>query len=319
MNIEARVAIGIDLGGTNVVAGLVQEDGQVLASERERTRPERGESAVIETLASLVQRVAGDRKPAAVGIGCPGFIDPLRGVVLLASNLAWTNVPLAAKLEARAGLPVVLDNDVRMFTFAEAKAGAGQGYPVVLGLTLGTGMSAALVHQGAIYRGGGFLAGEVGHIPIPGIPYRCSCGLTGCLETIASATGIARLARETVQAGTPTVLASMHERAELLTAADVSQAYAEGDPAAASILGQVGRTLGEALSYLTPMLSPDAIVIGGGAAQAGEPLFAPLRRTLRERLLPMYGDRVAVVQAKHLDHAGVIGSAMYALSQRSKE
>jgi glucokinase len=147
-----------------------------------------------------------------------------------------------------------------------------------------------------------------------GIRYECGCGMSGCLETVVSATGIARLAREKAASGTPTALARFYglEHLDRLTAADVSKAYDLGDAAAIEVMDEVGRLLGRGLSYATTLFSPDVIIVGGGAANAGERLLAPMRTELQSLVHPMYWKRLAIRQAELLDDAGVVGSALYA-------
>jgi glucokinase len=308
--------IGVDIGGTNIVCGLVQADGRVVLRRKFPTAPARGADAVLEQLAQEAERLAAEAglswdQVGAIGLGVPGFVDPKRGVSTLAVNLGWENVPVAEKLRARLGKPVAIDNDVRMYIYGEAMLGAGQGHEHVLGVTVGTGLAAALVNAGEIYYGSGFLAGELGHVPIDGESERCGCGNLGCLETIVSATGIARMGRQAVERGEQTLLRDMAAKAPL-TSADVSKAYAAGDAVAAQVLAYAGRTLGKALSYVVPLVSPDVIVIGGGGALAGAPLFVPLEEELAARLLPFYRERLKIVPATLGDDAGVVGSALRA-------
>ncbi|MCC2685691.1 MAG: hypothetical protein K0R75_2590 [Paenibacillaceae bacterium] len=233
-----------------------------------------------------------------------------------ASNLGWRDRPAAEELGRRLGLPVYIDNDVRMYVYGEAVAGAGRGFRVVLGLTVGTGLAAALVEDGRLYYGGGFMAGELGHIRMDDVPYQCGCGLSGCLETVVSATGIARLARDRIAAGGEGLLARQFAgRLQELTAADVSAAHDQGDALAAQVMDEVGRHLGRGLSYAVTLLNPDLILIGGGAAAAGEKLFAPMRSELKRLVLPPYWQHLTIRRAELLDDAGVIGSAASAAAR----
>jgi glucokinase len=184
-----------------------------------------------------------------------------------------------------------------------------------MGITLGTGIAAAMINNGRQYYGGGFMAGEIGHIVMEGESSPCGCGMSGCLETIASATGIARIARERIEAGEPSLLGDWYPDAEqraAITAADISRAYDAGDKLAADVMDFVGAMLAKGLSYAIPLWSPDVIVIGGGAANAGERLLAPLRRGLQGIVHPMYLDRMEIRLAEMNDDAGVVGSAAYA-------
>lgn len=310
--------IGFDLGGTNIVCGVLDEAGRLLGTIKRPTEARLGFDHVIGRMASMVRELLAGQNidPAKVevaGAGIPGFVDPLRGVVMKAGNLGWDDAPVAEALSRQTGLPVYIDNDVRMYVYGEATLGAGRGFGVVLGVTVGTGLAAAVVDHGRLYYGGGFMAGELGHIRMAGVDYACGCGMTGCLETVVSATGIARLGREKAAAG-ETVLAEWFDAGSLdrLTAADVSRAYDQGDAAAAQVMNYVGELLGRGLSYATTLFSPDVIIVGGGAANAGERLLAPMREELKRLVHPMYWQRLTIRTALLLDDAGVIGSAMYA-------
>jgi glucokinase len=183
-----------------------------------------------------------------------------------------------------------------------------------MGVTLGTGIAASMINNGVTYYGGGFLAGELGHVPLDGESALCGCGMRGCLETIASATGIARIAREKLESGETSILGEWFpaERRGQLTAADVSRAYDTGDAMARDVLQYVGRSLAKGLAWGITIWSPDVVIIGGGAANAGERLLAPMREALAPILLPMYRDRVAIKLAELNDDAGVVGSAAFA-------
>lgn len=307
--------IGVDIGGTNVVCGLVDEQGQVLHTVKQPTGASRGSDAVLRGVADAVERLAREAEiplpsAVAVGVGTPGLVDPQRGITLHASNLGWKDVPVAAVLSEHLQLPVYIDNDVRMYVFGEATAGAGKGFRTVMGITLGTGMAMSVVQNGNIYYGAHYMAGELGHLAMDGIPYRCACGLSGCLETVVSATGLVRQVREALANGTDSSLGRLPS--DRLTAAAVSEAYDAGDPLAVQVFNNTGRWLGLGLSYAITLFNPDILIIGGGMAAAGERLFRPMKEQLRQSLLGAYLDRLVIAPARHPDHAGVIGSAMSA-------
>lgn len=313
-------AFGVDVGGTNIVTGLMSKDGAIVWKTKVATEPHKGNEHVVERIANTVlegMKVSGiaEEQLAGVGIGMPGILDTEKGISIEASNLHFRNYPLAANLKKKINLPVTINNDVRMYMYGEAMHGAGKELDYVLGLTLGTGMAAAFITKGDIFTGGGGLAGEMGHIPIDGVKHRCNCGLTGCLETVVSATGIARQAKEAVAAGKETVMSTYYDDPDQLTAADVSRAYDAGDDVARSIMQYTGELLGRALTYIVPLLSPDIVVVGGGAALAGERLLGPTRDILQNYSLSYYSDRVQVAPAVHIDDAGVIGSASWAFKQ----
>ncbi|GAA3408673.1 ROK family protein [Paenibacillus hodogayensis] len=312
--------IGVDIGGTNIVCGLLDEQLELLGKVKKPTGAANGVDYVLDLIASMIDELLAGQGLSradlgAVGMGNPGFIDPERGISLSSANLKWHNEPISDKLGGRlGGIPVFIDNDVRMYTYGEAARGAGRGFKHVMGVTLGTGIAAAMINDGQLYYGSGFLAGELGHVPLDGETALCGCGLRGCLETIASATGIARIARERLERGEPSVLAEWFpgEQRSAITAADISRAYDQGDALARDVLDFVGRNLAKGLAWAIALWSPDVIVIGGGAANAGERLFAPMREALEPLVLPMYRDRLVIKTAEMNDDAGVVGSAAFA-------
>ncbi|WP_248927640.1 ROK family protein [Paenibacillus hamazuiensis] len=312
--------LGADIGGTNIVCGVVDGEGNLLAADKLPTEAAGGFASVVGRLAEAAKRLLAALPQytcVAAGVGVPGFVDHERGIVVKAVNLGWDDMPLADELGRQLGVPVRINNDVRMYIYGEATAGAGRGRRFVLGVTLGTGIAAATVNEGRLHYGSGSRAGELGHFGMPGIPYRCVCGLTGCLETVASATGIARQARDAIAAGERTVLADWFpgERAAELTAADVSRAFDAGDETARRILRHTGTMLAQGLAPAISLISPDMLVLGGGASKAGERLFAPMREELTRIVHPMFMSGLKIEVAKHLDDAGIIGSALYAREQ----
>ncbi|GIP38046.1 glucokinase [Paenibacillus sp. J31TS4] len=317
-------SVGVDIGGTNTVIGLFDGNFALVGKSVIATEPHRGPGrtsnpasyldALAREIGLLVEREGGGRHPVRVGIGVPGMVDPLAGVVLGASNLAWSQVPLAAELEARLGIRVTIDNDVRMYTLGECMAGAARGRRHVLCVTLGTGIAMGMMSDGRLIRGGSWYAGEIGHDPVDGESSRCPCGKTGCLETVASATGIARLASEAIRRGTDTRL---RELGRPVNAYDVYEAAAAGDREAAAIFRFAGEVLGGKLATAVSLLDPEMLVIGGGVAAAGDYLLEPLRRTLSLR----YGRKPGpVVTTGTLgDTAGLIGAVHYALARESED
>lgn len=312
------IHIGADVGGTNIVCGAVDESGKVLFKRKTSTDAHLGHAAVLNRLADMVKQIQNELGeqiiPEGIGVGLPGLVDPESGVSRFAGNLKWRNVPVAVLLTERTGLPVYIDNDVRMYIYGEAMQGAGRGYGHILGVTVGTGIAAAIVNHQNLYYGYKDMAGELGHVRMDGVSEPCGCGLTGCLETVASASGMVRRARKALIQGQPSVLREWFpdERLDQLTAADLSRAMDAGDALSTGILSRAGILLGRALAAAATLISPEIIIIGGGAANAGERILTPLRRELYDNLLPDYREGIKVVTAEHNDDAGIIGSALYA-------
>ncbi|OUM96613.1 MAG: hypothetical protein A9Z00_03200 [Thermobacillus sp. ZCTH02-B1] len=324
------VFVGIDVGGTNTGAGLVDAKGRLLAMIKKRTETSDGD-ALVRQLTEMVRELTIRSAEAgwmsapetgalrAVGVGIPGFLDARRGVVRHAANLRLRDYPLADRLGALLGAPVILDNDVRMYAYGEAAVGEAAGYDHALVVTVGTGLACAVVHRGRLLTGGD-LAGEIGHVKVAGNEYACGCGMNGCLETLVSAGGIVRQAKELMRRK-PSVLGEWfpeHSEAgrpqgeRSMTAEDVAKAADLGDAVAAQVFERTGRALGSALAACVALLGTDLIVIGGGVSRAGERLLSPVRRALAERVHPLHAERVKVTAARWTDEAGVIGSALAA-------
>ncbi|NEW08397.1 ROK family protein [Paenibacillus sp. SYP-B3998] len=318
-----KYAAGVDVGGTNIVCGLLDERGNVLVKRKYPTAPEKGSRAILEGIAMTLEELREEAGIASkdvqvVGLGIPGLVDPEAGISRRAVNLQWHQVPVVAELVAMTGKPVFIDNDVRMYVYGEAIAGAGRGHDYVYGITIGTGLAAAFVQHGEMYYGNRFMAGEIGHVPIDHVNFACSCGRIGCLETFVSATGIARQAQTRIEQGEESMLREWFPDVKNIRASDVSRACLAGDSLSRDVLEQTGRTLGRALAWVVTILSPDAIVIGGGGALAGELIFEPMKQELNVRLLEDYRDHFVIKTAELNDDAGIIGSALWALHRHKQ-
>ena len=314
-----EVWIGVDVGGTNTVCGAVDETGRILSKLSAPTEKGGGLTALFDQIADMAHACLAevgspDAKIAGAGIGVPGLVDSDKGIAVISTNLGWRNAPFAAEVSRRLRVPVRIDNDVRSYVYGEAFYGAGRGCRSMLGLTVGTGIAAAIVSEGRLVRGYRGMAGEIGHGPREGLSARCACGLVGCLETVASASGMVREARRELAAGRRSLLSEWYpdERKNEMTAADLSKAIDAGDELAADILRSAGTHLALALESAIYLLGPEVIIIGGGGARAGERLLGPIRSTLLERLLPEYAQSLSIVRAELDDGAGIIGSAMQA-------
>ena len=313
-----KVAAGVDVGGTNIVCGLLDEHGNVIIKRKYATARGVEPHVLLEGIASMIKQLCEEAGIAVeqlevVGVGIPGLVDPEQGVSLRAVNLQWDHVPVASMLQQMLGKPVYIDNDVRMYVYGEAVAGAGQHYDYVYGITIGTGLAAALVERGQLYYGHRYIAGEIGHVPVQPADFRCNCGRMGCLETIVSATGIVRQARQRLERGEASILREWYSDLEEIRASDVSRACHAGDHLALAVMEQTGRILGRALAWVVPIVSPDVIVIGGGGALAGDLIFEPMKQELDAMLLQDYRNHYAIKSAELDDDAGLIGSALWAL------
>lgn len=296
-------AVGVDIGGTKINAGLIDRQGRILLQQTvptlaaERKVMEQAAVAVEALLSQAASRFP-ELKPAGIGIGSAGQIDFRSGRVHFASDLipGYTGTPVREIVEARFGLPVYVDNDVNVLALAEKYFGAGRDADHMLCLALGTGVGGAVVTEGRLVHGAFGGAGEIGHVSVDFRGPRCRCGNFGCLELYASGTGIAGM---------------YNERAE--SAADAKQVverWLQGEPLAGRVMDDVIAALATAVASLIHTLNPQRVVIGGGVAEVGEPLFAPLREQVARRTMPSMLAEVRIEQACMGNKSGMVGAAM---------
>ncbi len=291
----------------------------------EPTLPLEGEDAVITRMARMVNETvaftmqdAGVSRDAflGVGIGAPGPLDRERGMVLVAPNLNWHDVPLRDRITALTGLPAALDNDANCATYGEWWIGAAKGARNVIGMTIGTGIGGGIIFDGRLYHGSSDVAGEIGHTTIDQTGRRCGCGNYGCLEAYASGTAIAERAREALAYEPLSILPDMvNGDLNSITAAIVYSAAAEGDAIAIEVVRDTARFLGTGIANLLNVFNPDCVVIAGGVTQAGEALFAPLRAEVRRRAFKPAVDACRIVPGTLPGTAGVVGAVATFIAQ----
>ena len=305
------LAIGVDIGGTKVAAGVVDEEGRVIDRER-RDTPGQDVAATESTIAEVVEALCARHEVAAVGIGAAGWIANDHSTVLFAPHLAWRNEPLREALLGRIGRPLMVENDANAAAWAEYRFGAARGRGVVVCVTLGTGIGGGLVIEGAVYRGAYGIACEYGHVTLVPEGRLCACGNRGCWEMYASGRALARDARE-LAAESPMAAAAMLERAgsvQGLTGPIVTATAAAGDPAALSICTTMGRWLGRGLANLAAIIDPSIFVIGGGVSEAGQILLAPAREEFAHVLTGRgFRPEAAIELAALGPDAGLVGAA----------
>lgn len=306
------LTVGIDVGGTKLAGGVVDTQGQVLNLIRAET-PSQDAGETVAAIVDTIQRLRREHPVAAVGIGAAGWVDSTRDRVRFGPHLPWRDEPLQERVAEAVGLPVVVENDANAAAWAEFRFGAGRRCrdSMVL-ITVGTGLGGGLVLGGRLLRGAHGYAGEPGHqLAVPeGRP--CRCGQRGCLEQYASGNALVRLAREAAEREPETASRLLAEAGSVdqITGPLVTELAAAGDPLCRRVFDTVGRRLGGYVSDLVRLLDPELVVLGGGVAEAGELLLAPVeagyRQTLGERgRLP-----TAPVHLAELGNlAGVVGAA----------
>ncbi|MGW5647778.1 ROK family protein [Saccharopolyspora sp. NPDC003752] len=285
--------VGVDVGGTETKAVLVDASGTVLAQRRRATPPPSPDTVqrVLDLTSSLVADLSERAAPTAVGFVVPGIVDESRGVAVFSGNLGWSDVPFGSLLAERIGLPVAFGHDVRAGALAEHRLGAAREASDAVFLPVGTGISAAHVRSGRVHAAGGY-AGEIGQVPIEAGERRRIR-----LEEVASAGAISRRYQD--RTGTPAA-----------GAADVARRVAAGDPVATAVWDEAVDALGGALIWLTALLAPEVVVVGGGLSQAGPLLFDPLTRRVAEDWNLQRTPRI--VPAALGDRAGSLGAALLA-------
>jgi glucokinase len=313
--------LGIDLGGTKIIAGLVERGGRIVARQYCKTGAREGPEAVFDRLTDVATQLLTaegiDRgSVTAVGVAAPGPIDTMAGVVTAPPNLpGWQDVPLAEVIEKRLSLPAFLENDGNAAALAEYRFGAARDCEHMVYVTAGTGIGGGFILNGQPYRGTSGAAAEVGHMTLlPNGPL-CGCGNRGCLEALASGTAIAREARERVARGVPTFIAELAEGdLSSISAKLVAEAADEGDIEAQLILDEAMGYFGIGMANLVNLLNPHIIVIGGGLTNMGERLFDPVRRIIDRRAFRTSANAVEVRPAQLGHDVGLLGAAAVAMA-----
>ncbi|HNT34666.1 MAG TPA: ROK family protein [bacterium] len=318
MSGQRNFVIGVDLGGTNIAAGLVNSAGQVLRQEKVKTKAQKGAQEILDRLMSTIEKVSDKdtwKQVQAIGIGSPGPLDPETGVILDTPNLSLKNCPLGPAVQVRFGVPVFVDNDVNVGTLGEYVYGAGRGFRNVVGIFVGTGIGGGLILDGKLWHGTSKNAGEIGHMVIQPDGPLCGCGNRGCLEALASRKSIMRDLALAVQNGRPTsLLDSVGKDRDLLKVRSkaIAKSYHNGDPLVKETLDKAAGYIGLAVKSLVHLLGAELFVLGGGVVEAiGEAFLEPIRAEVLH-CLPGTAEGVEVRISALGDQAGILGAAALA-------
>ena len=306
------LAIGIDVGGTKIAGGVVDESGSVLEELRVES-PATDAHAIEAAIEKLVTELATRHHIEAVGVGAAGYIDKARSVVLFAPNLAWRDLDLKADLESTLGLHVVVENDANAAAWGEFQFGAGHDIDDLLLVTVGTGVGGGVVLDGALYRGAFGVGAEIGHMRVVPGGILCGCGNRGCFEMYASGSALVREARTAARAGS-LLAADLLDRAggdvDAITGPLITEAARAGDVFAVEQLSSLGRWLGEGIASLTAVLDPAVVVIGGGVSAADDLLLDPVRQAFASQLTGRgHRPMLEIRRARLGNRAGMIGAA----------
>ncbi|SFC72365.1 ROK family glucokinase [Streptomyces aidingensis] len=305
------LTIGVDIGGTKIAAGVVDEAGKILETSTVATPPT--PEGVVDAIADAVRTVGAGTGTEAVGIGAAGYVDDKRATVLFAPNIKWRREALKDKVEQRVGMPVVVENDANAAAWGEYRFGAGQGHDDVVCITLGTGLGGGIIIAGKLYRGRFGVAGEFGHIRMVPDGLLCGCGSQGCWEQYASGRALVRYARQRATASpdqAEVLLALGDGTPEGIDGRHISQAARQGDAVAIDSFRELARWAGAGLADLASLFDPSAFIVGGGVSDEGDLVLEPIRKSFRRWLVgSRYRPHAQVLAAQLGGRAGLVGAA----------
>jgi len=316
--------IGVDLGGTNMAAGVVTREGKILHQDSAPTRVGLPSEEILKNMADLISKVLDGcghtiDEIGAIGIGSPGSSDDSRGTVVFANNLYWHHVPVRAELQKYFDKPVFVDNDANVAGLAEMVAGAAKGCKNLVLLTLGTGVGSGIVVDGQVFGGTHHVGAELGHLCVQMDGEQCTCGNKGCLERYTSATALVREGRRVVVDYPDSIIATKAQgNLANVTAKIVIDAAREMDPMAVNIFDQYIRYLTMGIITIINAFDPEVIVLGGGVSRAGDFLLEPLRREVEAHIFYKDLPHATVELSTIGNDAGVIGAAILGALETEK-
>jgi len=314
---EKRLNLGVDVGGTFVKLGIIDDDGKVVNRQKISTLTSEGSDAIIQSIIESIELLLinsglniSDIK--GIGIGFPGTTDQGNGMVVCAPNIFWENVEVVSRIKTHFGLPVHIGQDSRAAAWAEYLFGAGKGFDYIAGITLGTGLGCGMVFKGSIYNGGFNTAGEFGHQIVEVDGNRCNCGGKGCLEVYAGGPALLKSGLQI-----PDIEVLVGKLINEITVLDIFLLAKQGNPGALACTEKYVKYLGIGLVNLINLNSLELISISGGISNApDELLFNPLVKFIKERAYPLASEKVKVVKSTLGDDAPLIGASMLYLSNK---
>ncbi len=311
--------VGIDLGGTKILAGVVSAENRILGRGKRSTPAKEGAQAILDTIVSCVQDALNEARLttteiAAAGIGSPGPLNPETGVILFSANLNVQNFALGPDLAAKLNRPVFVQNDVRVGGYGEFRLGAGRGHQNIIAAFVGTGIGGCLILGGQVVTGSTGNAGEIGHIVLKAGGPKCGCGARGCMEALASKTAIARRIDKAIRKGIPTILRDkLSKKGGRLKSGELAAAVSIGDPVALQEVHRAAHFLGLGLGSLMNVFGPEIVIIGGGVTEAlGDQFVDLIRTSARRQSLVDHEQPIKIVRAELGDDAGILGAALLA-------
>lgn len=313
--------IGIDLGGTNIVAGVVNESYEILAKASVKTNLPRPEEEIAADMAKVSQEAAEKAGLTMadiewIGVGTPGVANSATGVIEYSNNLGFNNTPMVKYLETALGKPTFIENDANAAAYGEYVAGAAKGAKNAVCITLGTGVGAGIVIDGKIYSGSNFGGAEVGHTVISVDGPQCTCGRKGCFEVFSSATGLVRMTKEAMLADKSSIMWKMNEDDGKVSARTAFNAMRAGDKAGKEVVEKYIKYLALGITNTINIFQPDILCIGGGVCNEGDPLLLPLKELVAKEVYTKNSAKnTEIVIAKLGNDAGIIGAAFLGLNK----
>lgn len=307
--------IGIDLGGTNIVAGVVDENYNIVAKASTKTNCPRPAKEIADDMAKMAIQAAENAGLTIddiewVGIGTPGIANSETGIIEFAGNLGFVNVPMVEYIRETIDKPVFIENDANAAAYGEYVAGAAKGAKNAVCITLGTGVGGGIVIDGKIYAGSNCAGAEIGHTVIEVDGVQCSCGRKGCFEAYSSATGLIRMTKEAIAENPDGIMSKMAEEKGKVTARTSFDAMRAGDPAAKAVVDKYIKYLAAGITNTINIFQPDILCIGGGVCNEGDPLLLPVKALVKEEVFTRNSKKnTEIVIAKLGNDAGIIGAA----------
>lgn len=307
--------VGIDLGGTNIVAGVVDEKYNIVAKASTKTNCPRPEKEIADDMAKMaIQAVenAGLTMDQIewIGVGTPGIANSETGIIEYSNNLGFKNTPMVEYIRQTIDKPVFIENDANAAAYGEYVAGAAKGAKNAVCITLGTGVGGGIIIDGKIYSGSNFAGAEIGHTVIEVDGAQCSCGRKGCFEAYSSATGLIRMTKEAIAENSDGVMAKMAEKNGKVTARTSFDSMREGDEAAKVIVDKYIKYLAAGITNTINIFQPDVLCIGGGVCNEGDALLLPVKAIVKEEVYTRNSEKnTEIVIAKLGNDAGIIGAA----------
>lgn len=307
--------VGIDLGGTNIVAGVVDENYNIVATAKTKTNCPRAEKDIADDMAKMALEAVKNANLTIddiewIGIGTPGIANSETGIIEYSNNLGFNNTPMVKYIQETIDKPVFIENDANAAAYGEYVAGSAKGAKNAVCITLGTGVGAGVVIDGKIYSGSNFAGAEIGHTVIEVDGAECSCGRKGCFEAYSSATGLIRMTKEAIAENPDCIMAKMAEEKGKVTARTSFDAMRAGDSIAKAVVDKYIKYLAAGITNTINIFQPDILCIGGGVCNEGDPLLLPVKEIVKKEVYTRNSPKNAeIVIAKLGNDAGIIGAA----------